>query len=281
MLRAVADLRSWLHRTLIGPALVIAPRVTDDRIGVEAGSITYGAFLALPPLLLLLVAGCSLFFSNNAEAQRRLFDLVERLVPGLEQIISHQLQIPAAGQLSLGALGAAGLIWAASGLAARIRVALGVVFRTRPVGLVFGRFSAALVGVPVFVVIVGLIALSGVASSLRLQGILGIATDGLIIAGQIILSLAFFLAAYWLLTPGRVVPLRTHLPGAVVFTVAWIALEAVGRVYVDRVVARSTALYGAIGAIFGLLAFVYAAMWAFVLAAEYSQAIREGAAAKG
>jgi uncharacterized BrkB/YihY/UPF0761 family membrane protein len=36
-------------------------------------------------------------------------------------------------------------------------------------------------------------------------------------------------------------------------------------------VARTTALYGAIGAIFGLLAFMYATMWIFLLGAELSR----------
>jgi membrane protein len=264
-----------LDRVLIGPGLTIVPRVTDDRIGVEAGSITYGAFLALPPLLLLLVAATGLLFSNNAQAQRQLLDVIEGLVPGLKELLSNQLKIPASGQLSLGVIGAIGLVWTASGLAARIRVALGVVFRTPPTGLVFGRFSAAVVGVPVFVVIVGLVALNGFASSLHLSGILGVTSDVLIYAGQLLASLAFFWIVYWLLTPGRVVSLRSHLPGAIAFTVAWVALEAVGALYVSKVIARSTALYGVIGAIFGLLAFIYATMWAFLLAGEFTQATRE------
>ena len=63
--------------------------------------------------------------------------------------------------------------------------------------------------------------------------------------------------------------------GAVAFAIGWAALEQVGTLYVAKVVARATALYGAIGAIFGLLAFLYAALWLFLLAAELSQAMRE------
>jgi uncharacterized BrkB/YihY/UPF0761 family membrane protein len=59
-----------------------------------------------------------------------------------------------------------------------------------------------------------------------------------------------------------------------VFTVGFLALERFGAVYVAGVVTRSTTLYGAIGAIFGLLAFIYAAMWLFLLAAEVSDLLR-------
>ena len=55
--------------------------------------------------------------------------------------------------------------------------------------------------------------------------------------------------------------MRAHLPGAIVFTVAWLALTAIGGIVFASVIQRSTALYGTIGAIFGLLAFLYATMW--------------------
>ena len=45
----------------------------------------------------------------------------------------------------------------------------------------------------------------------------------------------------------------------------------VDETYVANVVARTTALYGTIGAIFGLLAFLYATMWLFLLGAEFSR----------
>ena len=68
------------------------------------------------------------------------------------------------------------------------------------------------------------------------------------------------------------------MPGAAVFAVGFLALERFGGAYVAGVVTRSTALYGTIGAIFGLLAFIYVAMWLFVLSAQISQLVGEGQA---
>jgi membrane protein len=265
-----------LGRLVIRPAVAIASRVGTDRLGVEAGSITYGAFLSIPPLLLLLVAGASLFLANSPEAQKQLLSVIQGLVPGLEEVVSSQLRIPSSGQLGVGFIGILGLIWTASGFAARARTALGVVFRLPRSGLILGRLSAGLVGVPVFVAIVALAGLSGVASGANLTGAIGIVLEALAIVALAVASVLFFAVMYWLLTPGRTLRLREHIPGAIAFGIGWAILEQVGAIYVTHLVARTSALYGTIGAIFGLLAFLYAVMWLFLLAAELSQAVREG-----
>ena len=73
------------------------------------------------------------------------------------------------------------------------------------------------------------------------------------------------------MTPGDGPTLRGHVKGALLFTVGFAIARAIGETYVANVVARATALYGTIGAIFGLLAFLYATMWLFLLGAELSR----------
>ncbi len=58
-------------------------------------------------------------------------------------------------------------------------------------------------------------------------------------------------------------------------TVGWLLLQWVGALDVDRVVARGSALYGALGAVFGLLAFLYVAAYLLLLWAELSQVLWE------
>ena len=236
--------------------------------------MTYGAVLAIPPLLLLLVVGASVFVSA-ADLQTKVVEVVNGFVPGLSEALPTHLKLDSAGQLSAGLIGVAGLMWTASGFAARVKTSLGVVFRTRPTGLTIGRFSAALVGVPVFVAVFTLAALSGVANWFGVTGILGSVVRILIDLGMILASVCFFLVVYWLLTPDRALGLREHLPGAIAFAIAWAVLQRFGSIYVSAVITRTTALYGAIGAIFGLLAFLYVSMWLFLLGAELSQTLRE------
>ena len=236
--------------------------------------MTYGAFLAIPPMLLLLLVAASLFVSA-ADLQIRVVEVVNGFVPGLAETLPSKLKLDPAGQLGAGLIGVAGLMWTASGFAARIKTALAVIFRTRPTGLTTGRFSAALVGVPVFVAIFALAALGGVANWLGLTGILGSVIRVLVDVGMAVVSVCFFLVVYWILTPDRAMSLREHLPGAIAFAIGWAILQRFGSVYVSAVITRTTALYGAIGAIFGLLAFLYVSMWLFLLGAELSQTFKE------
>jgi uncharacterized BrkB/YihY/UPF0761 family membrane protein len=69
-----------------------------------------------------------------------------------------------------------------------------------------------------------------------------------------------------------------------VFAAGWLGLHLLGAAYVSQVVTRSTALYGTVGALFGLFAFIYLTMWLLLLGAEISQAYRapaRGVAALG
>ncbi len=261
-------------RTVIDPIAALAPRVTEDRLGVEAGSMTYGAFLALPPALLLLVVGASLFLSSNG-LRTEVVNVVEGLIPGLEQAVPKGFGLDPGGQLGIGLIGLVGLLWSASGFAARARIALAKIFGTRTTGLIAGRFSAGLVGVPVFIGVVAFATFDALASGLKVTGIVGAASHLVINVGVVVASVPFFMVVYWFLAPRRSLRFKEHLPGAIAFALAWTVLGQLGSIYVGLVIARSTALYGTIGAVFGVLAFLYVAMWLFLLCAELSQVMRE------
>ena len=86
---------------------------------------------------------------------------------------------------------------------------------------------------------------------------------------------ALFLITYRLLTPGKGLRLRDHLPGAAAFTIVWLALTALGELVFTRLIQNSTALYGTIGGIFGLLTYLYATMWSLLIGAELSAVLVE------
>lgn len=263
-----------LTRTVIDPLVALAPRVTEDRLGVEAGSMTYGAFLALPPALLLLVVGASLFLSGT-ELRTGVVHVVEGAIPGLEQAVPKTFRLDPGGQLGIGLIGLVGLLWSASGVAARARNALAKIFGTRSTGLIVGRFSAGLVGVPVFIGVVAFAAFDALASGLKVTGIVGTVAHLVINVGVVAASVPLFMVVYWFLAPRGGLSLKAHLPGAIAFALSWTVLGLVGSIYVGQVIARSTALYGTLGAVFGVLAFLYVAMWLFLVGAELSQVMSE------
>lgn len=252
-------------------------RVQLDQIGVEAGSLTYGAFLSLPPLLLLLISIVGIVFHQRAEtAQQDLIDAVRDLIPGLDDVVSTQLELATASQIGTGLVGLVGIVYAASGFVARVRHALGVVFRTRRTGLVVGRLSGAVVGVPVVILLVAYALGAAWVTGLRLEGAIGVLIEVAAFAGLAAFGTVIWALVYRLLTPSPAPALREHRSGAAVFAVGFLVLERFGGTYVAGVVSRSTALYGTIGAIFGLLAFIYVAMWLFLASAQITQLRREG-----
>jgi len=264
-------------RRVVRPGVALADRVQSDELGVEAGSLTYGAFLSLPPLLLLSISVVGIVFQQRAtSAQQDLIDLIGDLVLGFDEVVSTQLELTTASQVGTGVVGLVGIVYAASGFVARVRHALAKVFRTRSTGLVVGRLSGALVGVPVVLLLVGFAAGAAWVTGHRLEGVIGMVVEIAAFAGLAAFGGAIWALVYRLLTPSPGPTVREHLWGAVVFSIGFLVLERFGAAYVGGVVSRSTALYGAIGAIFGLLAFIYAVMWLFLLSAQITD-LRRGA----
>jgi membrane protein len=276
-LAATAERRPALWRRVVAPSLTVAVRVSRDAVGILAGSLTYGAFLSLPPLLLILMSIGGALLRSHPQASEDLVTAVTNVVPGLDQVINANVELRSVQQLGIGLAGLVAVIWAASGFAARTRYAFGVVFRTERTGLVGGRISAALLGMPIMLLFVVLAVAGGLSAGVRL-GDLPWLSEITGLAGVVLVSFLFVLLTYRLLTPGDGPSFRHHVPGAVVFALGWLVLHLLGATYVSYVIARTTALYGAVGAIFGVFAFIYLTMWMLLLGAEVSQAYRSTAA---
>ena len=268
-----------LGRRVLTPALALGEQTTADALGIQAGSLTYGAFLSIPPALLIVGSVLGFVLAGDAEAQARVVDQIATVIPGLEPFVRDFLQAAINGRASVGLLGLVALTWTASGFAARARFALGEIFRTARPGLITGRFAAIWQGLPVVVGLMASIAAMGIAGGVGLGDGSGIAWRAGTEILVLVASFVVFLFVYRVLTPGDGPKLRGHVKGALLFTVGFAIARAVGETYVANVVARTTALYGAIGAIFGLLAFLYATMWLFLLGAELSRFSAERAAA--
>jgi len=270
-----------LGAKVITPGLALEEQTSADALGIQAGSLTYGAFLSIPPALLIVGSVLGYVLAGNPDAQARVVDRIANAIPGLEPLVSDFLKSAIEGRASVGLLGLVALTWTASGFAARARFALGAIFRTARPGLIAGRVTAFWRGLPVVVGLMASIAAMAIAGGMALSDGSGAAsrvwTEILIIVGSFVL----FLFTYRVLTPGDGPKLRGHVAGALLFTVGFTIARAIGETYVANVVTRATALYGAIGAIFGLLAFLYATMWLFLLGAELSRFFAERDVASG
>jgi uncharacterized BrkB/YihY/UPF0761 family membrane protein len=218
---------------------------------------------------------------SDPQRQTQLTEAVVDLVPGLKEAVADSIQRAVDGRLSLGVVGLVGVLWAASGVVARIRHALGSVYRTGYAGMLGGRFRALAVGLPLGVGFLMLVGAAGAVSSMGQSGTIGPLLELAAQLAVLAVATGFMVVFYGWLTPaptagsGRVgTHLRDHVPAAIVFSLGFALLQRLGVLYVDQVVTRSSALYGTIGAIFGLLAFLYLAAYLFLLAAELAQVLR-------
>ena len=268
-LSRLAERYPWLDRVPFQHVQAMVARYRDDDLGTNAGSLTYGAFLSIPPLLILIAAAVG-FVISDPQDQERIVETIVEQIPGLEDVALNQIEALVAGKYVTGVFGLATLLWAASGFAARLRHAFGIVFRTERTGLIEGRLRGILTGTPLIAGIIVLAAGAGLASGLRTAGVIGSVVELAIYLGSFALTVGFFVLVFRLFTPGGTLSARDHLPGAVMAAVSWMLLQRLGAEYVDRVVARSSALYGALGAVFGLLAFLYLAAYALLLSAEFT-----------
>ena len=257
--RAVRAVDSWQQKSApAGFVFGVIKKFGDDRGGQLAALISFSAFLAFFPLMLVVVTATA-FLAQRSPAiadQIRTSAVAQFPVVGAE-LTSNERALPGSG-LGLG-VGLAGLLWGGFGVTQSLQYAFHEVWhvphKDRP------PFVARLIrGTGVFALI-----FVGVLASAAL-GLLGTVVRNSIVAGAIgvlsatAVSVALLLVVFWLLSP-KTLPLRTLLPGAVMSAVGWQALQLLGLRLVSHQLRRSSQLYGAIGAALGLV-------WFLVLATQ-------------
>lgn len=174
------------------------------------------------------------------------------------------------GRLAVSVIGIAAVLLAASGLNQRATLALREMFRADPLGGAPVRLRALATTLGLVLVLMLLPVATGVLSALEARGLLEIPIRAFGFLGMTAPSFGVFLLAYRTLTPTSAPGWRGHVPGALLMTVGWEIARHLGSLYFDRVIARATFLYGAIGAIVGVLIILHLAALAFFYGAGLS-----------
>lgn len=224
----------------------------SDRFGAVGGgplaaSIALSAFLSLFPLLLVGIAVIGFLSSGDNTFAG---DLVRNL--GLEgesaETVVDAVSTAEGSRRAASIVGLVGFAWSGLGVVGSLQAAINAVWQETGRGLV-DRLIAVLWLLGVVVLIVG---------NLALGALLGLAPGFLapltLLAG-LALNIAIFTWTYHRL--GHVdVPWQAHLRGAVLVAVGFEVLKAIGAFYVPRTVSSSSALYGSIGVVFAVLAWL-------------------------
>jgi membrane protein len=231
---------------------------------------------SLVPLLALLVSVVDLLLPS--EARRDVVDwLLHRFPgPGLESAVNKSISHPGATAPVVGLIALAGLLWAASGMMAAIRVAFRVVWEVPGPTYVRGKLrdfllvalAAALLLVAFGVSLAAQLvaeAGKGVSAAVGLESDARVVDAIAQVGGGLLVGFLALMVLYWVVPPVRV-GLGQVWPSAALAAIALELLIKGFAFYAARTTANS--VYGPLGALFTFLLLIYLLGTVLLLGAE-------------
>jgi membrane protein len=225
----------------------VQQRFSELRGGELAAAITLQGFLALFPLLLVAISVLGFLNANSSDFSGNVIDNLG-LTGSAADTVRDALSTASDSRQAATIIGVLGLAWSGLGLTSALRAAYNRAWQVQDRGLRDKAISVLwLIGAAV---ILG--ASIGATTLVRfLPAIL--APLGLLVG--ILVSFALFLWTEKVLADVDV-GWRPLVPGAVVGAIGLEALKALGAFILPNMVANSSALYGTLGVVFALLAWL-------------------------
>lgn len=249
-----ADQYQQRHTWLAFP-VAVWKKFSEDRARNLAALLAYYAFVSSFLLMLVLVTILDITLSGREELRERVTDAVGTypvIGPHLGEV--HPLRETGIA-LVIGLVGTLiGARWVAEALQNTLNTLWLVPFAYRPRFLWTQLRSAALI------LVVG----PGEIVTTVLSGYVGgnghLLTGAGARAGGVAVALALNVLLFWFgfrLATARVVKTRELLPGAVIAAAGWQVLQLLGGYLLAHNLDRESAVYGVLGVVLGLLAWLY------------------------
>jgi YihY family inner membrane protein len=230
----------------------------DDQGNYLAAIVTYYAFIAIFPLMLLGSSILGFFLEGNPHLQHELLNSALSQFP----IIGDQLGRPESIQGSTGGvvIGSIAALYGAMGLGQAIQNTLNTAWsvprNSRPNPILL-RLRSLLLLATAGVAVLALSVVSTLGANTQVFGDSlnttlrwGITILTVLVIGSV-LTLLFRLAT------ARDHPLRSAAPGAFVLAVMWQVLQVGGAVYVTNVINEAQGMNKTFATVLGLIAFIY------------------------
>jgi YihY family inner membrane protein len=246
-----ADTLQQRHAWLALP-VAVWKKFGDDQAGNLAALIAYYAFVALFPLMLVLVTVLSIVLKNDPGLQHRLLNSALSHYPVIGQQLSHIGPLTQTG-LPL-VVGLLGTFIGARGVATAIQNALNTVweipFARRP-GFPWSWLRSFGLMLVIGLGLIGTTILSTAAGR-----VFGAGATVVAVAVSLVLNVGVFWLAFRLGT-AREVSWRQLRLGAVIAGVIWQVLQYAGGYFVSHQLAHASPIYGTFAVVIGLLAWLY------------------------
>lgn len=263
------------HR-FVGLPLAVVYKYFDDQGPYLAAIVTYYAFVAVFPLLLISTSILGFVLQGDPQLRESLLNTALSQFPivgdqlGSEQGLQGSTTAIVAG--SIAALyGAMGLGQAAQNAA---NIAWSVPRNSRANPFLMRLRSLIFLAIAGIGILVLAVATSVLANPDAFGGLVGPATGWIVRGVGFVLTAAIFVGLFRLVSAGRA-HTRSVLPGAIFAAVGWQLLQLAGNSYVTRVINRaSQTVNQTFALVLGLLAFIFVAAVLVVMALELNVVLR-------
>jgi membrane protein len=262
---------------IIGFPIAVVYKYFDDQGPYLAAIVSYYAFIAIFPLLLLGSSILGFFLQDNPKLRDRLLDSALSQFP----IIGDQLGRPEgiSGSTTAIVIGSIVALYGAMGLGQAVQNAANIAWsvprnsRANPIilrlrSIVFLAISGA-----------GILALAIATSVLANPGAVGADLEStlrwVIRLVGFVLTVVIFVSVFRLISHGRA-GWRSVLPGAFVTALLWQGLQYVGNTYVQEVIGKADGneMNKTFALVLGLIAFIFVAAVMVVLGLEVNVVLR-------
>ena len=235
----------------------------EDQGGQLAALIAYYGFVALFPLLLVMVTVLGFILQGDPAEQQKILNGTLGQFP----LISDQLKLHSLKGSTIGlVVGIVGSLLAGMGISGATQTAFNriwnVPFKHRPNFLTSRLRGLAMLALLGTISIVSAVAAGFVGTSDH--------SAPAVVAGVVVALLAnllLFMTAFKLMTAVQL-GWRELLPGVVMASILWELLHILGGYYIDHVLKRTEPLYGYFALVLGLVAWIYLGAQLTVLSAE-------------
>jgi membrane protein len=257
------------QHVLIGFPLAVVYKFFDDQGGYLAAIVTYYAFIAIFPLLLIASSILGFILQDNPRLQAEILNSALSQFP----IVGEQLGRPEGLQGSTSAVVVGGLTaaYGVLGLGQASQNAMNVAWsvpRNSRLNPFLSRLRSAIVLALAGLSVLAVTVLTSLTSHLDmfgpefLDGLRGVLTIASILVNAALLTLLFRLVT------DRRISFRAAAPGAIFVALLWQGLQLVGGVYVSHVVNRASEMNSVFALVLGLVGLIYIAVVVAVIGAE-------------
>jgi membrane protein len=227
----------------------VQDRYSELEGGVIAAAVTLSIFISLFPALLVGTAIVGYVAAGQVDLANELVDKLG-LTGTAAETFREAIASSKTSRRTASIVGLVGLAWSALGVVQAIQLAVDRAWQVKGGGVV-DKVKSGLWLLAIGATVIATTAATGLVVSVL---------PGWVAPFMIVLTVAINIGMFWLtfvLLGSQKVGWRPLLPGAIFAGIAMQILTFAGAVIVPRSVASSSALYGSLGVVFAILAWLY------------------------